>query len=190
MDKMMGVGDRKVALIIAVLVAVAVLASIFSLYITEASPERQIRRRWGLSESQIIEIKHLADKYRCGEISREEFELSILSRFRDWGIIPPPNIPIPDIEIFYTAKSVISTVNAALVIILLIIYVDIYRKTKAQFSAGLIIFSLVLLFYTLSSNPFMHMLFGFRAFGLGPFAMLPDALTFIALIILLYLSLK
>ncbi|MEM3715784.1 MAG: SHOCT domain-containing protein [Candidatus Bathyarchaeia archaeon] len=190
MNEMMDSGDRKVALIIIVLVAVAVIASICSLCITEASPERQIRRRWGLTESQVAEIKQLADKYRRGEISREEFESSILLRFRDWGIIPPPNIIIPDIEIFYTAKSVISTVNVALVIILLLLYMDIYRKTKAQFSIGLIIFSLMLLFYTLSSNPFMHMLFGFRAFGLGPFAMLPDALTFVALIMLLYLSLK
>lgn len=190
MIEMMNSRDRKVALIIVVLLAVAVIAAICSLHITGVSPERQVRRRWGLTENQIIEIKQLADKYRRGEINREEFESSILSRFRDWEIIPPPNIPIPDIEVFYTAKSVISTVNVALVLVLLLIYVDVYRKTKAQFSVGLIIFSLVLLFYTLSSNPFMHMLFGFRAFGLGPFAMLPDALTFAALIILLYLSLK
>ncbi|MEM1507603.1 MAG: hypothetical protein QXN40_03180 [Candidatus Bathyarchaeia archaeon] len=190
MSKMMNGKDRKVALIIIVLLAAAIIAAICSLHITGASPERQVRRRWGLTENQITEIKQLADKYRRGEINREEFESNILSRFRDWEIIPPPNILIPDIEVFYTAKSIISTVNVTLVLILLLIYVDVYRKTKAQFSAGLIIFSLVLLFYTLSSNPFMHMLFGFRAFGLGPFAMLPDALTFAALIILLYLSLK
>jgi hypothetical protein len=32
--------------------------------------------------------------------------------------------------------------------------------------------------------------FGFRAFGLGPFAMLPDLFTFGALVVLLYLSIK
>jgi hypothetical protein len=32
--------------------------------------------------------------------------------------------------------------------------------------------------------------FGFRLFGLGPFAMLPDLFTFAALAVLLYLSVK
>ncbi|MEM1989092.1 MAG: hypothetical protein QW782_00445 [Candidatus Bathyarchaeia archaeon] len=180
--------DGKIVLIIAILLAVALLATICSLSIS--GPERQIRRRWGLTESQMDEIKQLVEKYRRGEISLTSLEADIISRFKDWNIIPPPHVFIPDIEIFYTVKSVISTVNVALVAILLLIYLDIYRKTKTQFTAGLIIFSLILLFYTLSSNPFMHMLFGFRAFGLGPFAMLPDIFAFTALIILLYLSLK
>lgn len=182
--------DRKVVFITLILLAVAILAIMGSLATTGATPERQIKRRWGLTESQIGEIRQIVERYRRGEISLANLESEMLSNFREWGIIPPPNIPIPDIELFYTAKSVISTVNVALVSILLLIYLDVYRKTKAQFALGLIIFSLVLLFYTLSSNPFMQTLFGFRAFGLGPFAMLPDAFTFVALIILLYLGLK
>ncbi|HDO41519.1 MAG TPA: hypothetical protein ENH03_01265 [Candidatus Bathyarchaeota archaeon] len=74
--------------------------------------------------------------------------------------------------------------------ILLFTYLDIYWKTRAEFTAGLVIFSLVLLFYTITSNPFIQRIFGFRAFGLGPFAMLPDLFAFIALLVLLYLSLK
>jgi hypothetical protein len=42
----------------------------------------------------------------------------------------------------------------------------------------------------LVSNPFMMWAFGFRAFGLGPFAMLPDLFTLAALSVLLYLSVK
>jgi uncharacterized membrane protein len=190
MNRVMNNKDRKIVLIVAILLAVALLSTICSLSITGASIERQIRRRWGLDESQMKEIRELVEKYRRGEISIEKFEYYMLSNFRKWGIVPPPGVFIPDIELFYTIKSVISTVNISLTLILLFIYVDIYRKTKSQFTIGLIIFSLILLFYTISSNPFIQLLFSFRAFGLGPFAMLPDIFTFAALLILLYLSLK
>jgi hypothetical protein len=61
---------------------------------------------------------------------------------------------------------------------------------RSEFTIGLILFSLILLFYAISSNPIMQSLFGFRAFGLGPFAMIPDLFTSIALTILLYLTMK
>jgi len=102
---------------------------------------------------------------------------------------PPYNIP-GDIEFFYTAKTVVSTINVTLLIFLLITYINIYRKTRSEFTIGLIIFSMVLLFYALSSSPLVHWAFGFRPFGLGPFAMLPDLFTCMALAILLYLSVK
>ncbi|MEM3090807.1 MAG: hypothetical protein QXW17_03480, partial [Candidatus Bathyarchaeia archaeon] len=92
--------------------------------------------------------------------------------------------------LFYIVKTVISTVNIAIVLILLFIYMNIYRKTKTNFTIGLIIFSLILLLYTVSSNPILQTIFGYRAFGLGPFAMLPDVFALIALLVLLYLSLK
>ncbi len=95
-----------------------------------------------------------------------------------------------DIEVYYTVKTVISTINATLLIFLLITYVDIYLKTKSEFTIGLMIFSMVLLFYALASNPLVHWIFGFYAFGLGPFAMLPDLFTCVALAVLLYLTIK
>jgi hypothetical protein len=108
-----------------------------------------------------------------------------------FGRRPLPRSVIPgDIEFFYTAQTVISTINLTLLIILLIIYIDIYQRTKSQFTIGLIIFSIVLFLHAVVSNPLVMRSFGFRAFGLGPFAMLPDLFTFIALIVLLYLSIK
>jgi hypothetical protein len=104
--------------------------------------------------------------------------------------------PIPknrlkwDIEIFYVIKTVISSVNITLLVFLLTTYVNIYREIKSEFTLGLIIFSSVLLLYALASNPIVHGIFGFRAVGLGPFAMLPDLFTFVALSVLLYLSYK
>lgn len=95
-----------------------------------------------------------------------------------------------DIELFYTIKTVVSTINATLLIFLLIMYIGIYKKTQSEFTIGLIIFSMILLLYALSSNPLVHRTFGFYAFGLGPFAMLPDLFTCVALAVLLYLTVK
>jgi len=108
-----------------------------------------------------------------------------------WEHHPPPPYEIPgDIEFFYTAKTVVSTINLTILVFLVIIYIDIYRKTRSEFTIGLMIFSTVLLLNALASNPLVIWAFGFRAFGLGPFAMLPDLFTFGALIVLLYLSVK
>jgi hypothetical protein len=102
---------------------------------------------------------------------------------------PPFNIR-GDIELFYTVETVVSTVNVTLSIFLLFIYVNIYQKTRSEFTIGLIIFSAVLLLHALVSIPLVFRAFGFYAFGLGPFEMLPDLFTFVALAVLLYLSVK
>jgi hypothetical protein len=87
-------------------------------------------------------------------------------------------------------KAVLASVNAILLTILLAIYLGIYRKTGSEFSLGLVIFSLALLLYSLTSNPIIQRVAGFRGSGLGPFTMLPDLFTCIASAILLYLSRK
>jgi hypothetical protein len=102
----------------------------------------------------------------------------------------PPMEVFGDIELFYTIKTVVSTINVTLLIFLLLTYINIYRKTRSEFTVGLIIFSGVFLLNALASNPFVIWVFGFRPFGLGPFAMLPDLFTLAALGVLLYLSIK
>ncbi|TRO47064.1 hypothetical protein E2P60_03965 [Candidatus Bathyarchaeota archaeon] len=104
--------------------------------------------------------------------------------------IPPAEHIFGDFEFFYVAQTVLSTVNVALLIFLLTTYIDIYRKTRSHFTLGLIIFSLAFLFRTLTANPLFMWVFGFRAFGLGPFALLPDTFELVALSVLLYLSAK
>ena len=111
--------------------------------------------------------------------------------WKPWEPRPFPHEKVHgDIELFYTVRTVVSTINVTLLVFLLIIYMSIYEKTRSEFTIGLIIFSMVLLLYALSSNPLLHWIFGFRAFGLGPFAMLPDLFTCAALAVLLYLTLK
>jgi hypothetical protein len=102
----------------------------------------------------------------------------------------PPNDILGDIELFYTAQTVVSTINVTLAIILLAMYVGIYRKTRSEFTIGLIIFSMVFLLNALTSNPLVIRAFGFWPLGLGPFALLPGLFTLGALTVLLYLSAK
>ena len=73
-----------------------------------------------------------------------------------------------DLEVYYMAKTVISTVNSVLLLGLLAVYVDIYRKTGSEFTLGLIIFCVALLLNAVTSNPWVHQLLGYRGSGLGP----------------------
>jgi hypothetical protein len=106
--------------------------------------------------------------------------------------LPPPQYvpPSEDIELFYTVETVFSTINVTLSIVLLLTYVNIYRKTRSEFTIGLTIFSAVFLLNALASSPLFRGAFGYRPFGLGPFTMLPDVFTFGALLVLLYLSVR
>ena len=93
-----------------------------------------------------------------------------------------------DLEIYYSLKAVLASVNAFLLVSISVIYLKVYNETGLEFSLGLVIFSLALLFYALTSNPLLVRYAGFMGSGLGPFAMLPDLFTCIASMTLLYLS--
>jgi hypothetical protein len=104
---------------------------------------------------------------------------------------PPPSGFVPgDFEYFYVAFTIISTINIALLVMVLLTYVNIYNKTRSPFTIGLIIFALAFLLKDIASHPFVVGLFSFRAYGLGPFAFLPGLFEFAALSVLLYLSIK
>ena len=95
-----------------------------------------------------------------------------------------------DFELFYAGFTILSSVNIALLVVLSLIYIDIYIKTRSQFTLGLVIFALVFLVKDITSNPLVISMFRFRAYGLGPFEFLPGLFEFFALSILLYLSVK
>jgi hypothetical protein len=103
---------------------------------------------------------------------------------------PEERIPSLDIELFYSIEAIVSTINVMLAIFLLATYVSIYEKTKSEFTIGLALFSGIFLLNAIASNPFVILAFGFRPIGLGPFAMLSDLFTLVALAVLLYLSIK
>ncbi len=95
-----------------------------------------------------------------------------------------------DIELFYIARTVFSTINIALLIALITTYASIYAKTRSQFTVGLLIFAIFFLIKDITWSPFVIGWFGFGLFGLGPFAFLPDLFEFAALSVLLYLTVK
>ncbi|MEI6795274.1 MAG: hypothetical protein WCK39_00265 [Methanomassiliicoccales archaeon] len=103
---------------------------------------------------------------------------------------PPPGPPPNDNPWYYNANVVLSTVNTALLIAIVYIYVGIYREIKSKITLGQILVMLAFLAYAITSNPALQLAFGFRAEGLGPFAMIPDLFAAIALSILLQMSLE
>jgi len=104
--------------------------------------------------------------------------------------VPPPGFVPGDFEIFYVAFTIISTINIALLVIVLLTYINVYSKTRSPFTIGLIIFAFAFLLKDIASHPFVAGLFSFRAYGLGPFAFLPALFELAALSVLLYLSLR
>ncbi|MGO8806552.1 MAG: hypothetical protein ACLQO7_08130 [Candidatus Bathyarchaeia archaeon] len=104
--------------------------------------------------------------------------------------VTSPGMVSGDLEFFYVANTIISTINIALLVILIVIYVNIYVKTRSPFTIGLVIFAFVFLVRDLTSSPFITKIYGFRAYGLGPFAFLPSLFELVALSVLLYLSAK
>jgi hypothetical protein len=106
--------------------------------------------------------------------------------------LPPPNNTFDpdDRDSFIHIKSALTMINMVLSAALIGLYATIYRQTKAQFTLGLITVTVALFMYALVSNPMIPALFGYRVFGLGPFSMLPDLFTTVALSILIYLTVK
>jgi hypothetical protein len=76
-------------------------------------------------------------------------------------------------------------------IILIALYVNLYRKVKSDFTIGLIVVMMALFIYAITSNPFFQLIFGYRGvFGIGPFVIIPHLFTTLAMAVLLYISLK
>jgi len=90
----------------------------------------------------------------------------------------------------YGVRTVLSMVNVTLLLAILYIYVGIYREIKSIITIGQILVMLAFLAFAITSNPAVQLAFGFRAEGLGPFAMIPDMFAAIALAILLEMSLE
>jgi len=103
--------------------------------------------------------------------------------------MPVPQPP-PDMWLI-NLKAVITVVNIILLLCLLVIYARNYEQIKSKFALGLIAFVILLLVQAFTSNPFVHVMWGFRHINaLGLFTVVPDLFEFVALGILLYISLK
>ena len=88
-------------------------------------------------------------------------------------------------------KALITLGNLILLLCLLFIYAKNYGQIKSQFAMGLIAFIVLLIMQALTSNPFVPAMWGIRCMPiLGLFAIVPDVFEFVALSVLLYISLK
>jgi hypothetical protein len=88
-------------------------------------------------------------------------------------------------------KALITLGNLILLLCLLFIYAKNYGQIKSQFAMGLIAFIVLLIMQALTSNPFVPAMWGFRHMPImGLFAIVPDVFEFVALSVLLYISLK
>jgi hypothetical protein len=79
------------------------------------------------------------------------------------------------------------SINIILLLGLLVVYVDTFRKTKSSFILGLLLFIGVLFLKSIVSFPILIILLGY---SLSVFSLLPFMFETIALIILLYLSME
>ena len=103
---------------------------------------------------------------------------------------PIPVEYLPAIRFLLSLKTVISFVNMTLILLMLGIYIDLYRKIKTNFTAGLLLLIIVLLLNAFTSNPLLFLRFEGGVISPSMGFIIPDFLTTIALTVLFYLSLE
>lgn len=87
-------------------------------------------------------------------------------------------------------KVFLSSMNAILLAGLVLNYTQIYRDMPTPTSRIFLIFSFSLMLYALSSNPIVHLMFGYKFIPLGPFTYIPDLFVTASTVIILYESYK
>jgi len=104
--------------------------------------------------------------------------------------IPIPPEFLPAFKVAMTFKTVITFVNVALIFLMLGIYIDLYRKIKTNFTAGLLLLILVLLMNAITSSPLYFLRFTGAFISPGMGFIIPELFNTIALSVLFYLSLE
>lgn len=95
----------------------------------------------------------------------------------------------PRMGFLVLVKLLVTTFNVVALLALTGTYVSVYRDLPNQFTLSLILFSVALLLYAVTSNPLFPLVFGFRGgVGLGPFTFIPDLFASVAIVVLLYQS--
>jgi len=98
--------------------------------------------------------------------------------------------PLPNMWLI-NLHAMITLGNVILLLCLLVIYARSYNQIKSKFALGLIAFVILLIVQAFTSIPFVHLLWGFRSIhALGLLTILSDWFEFVALVILMYISLK
>ncbi len=149
--------------------------------------EKQMNRRFSVWLIIIVGLIIIAALAALWAILTLQAAYSSFFPFRP---LPPAQYNPGDLELYYIARSVLSTVNIAILVFLIATYATLYSKTRSEFTIGLLIFASVFLMKDILSSPFVIGFFRFQIAGLGPFALIEPLLELLALSVLLYLSVK
>lgn len=103
---------------------------------------------------------------------------------------PPPNGGFPRMNSYEDFSLLLSTVDLALLVALLVVFVPMYLDTSANFAAGLVVVLSALLVETFAGSPLLFHVFGIPAGGLAPFLLVAEVFKAVALTVFLYLSLQ
>jgi hypothetical protein len=115
--------------------------------------------------------------------------LSVFDQIRGFGFgFRPP--PFNILEPVLTFRVILSTTSVALLVALVVVYVKMYRETKANFSLGLVIMLGALLLHSLISYPLLLVREGQIPIGPGEFLSTADIFMVVAYAVFLYLSLE
>lgn len=115
------------------------------------------------------------------------FLVGVLSAYlTNWAVFAPEAY----IQSAIVIKVFFSSINAVLLAGLVFNYTKIYRDMPTHTSRIFLIFSSSLLFYAISSNPIVHLLFGYKLISLGPFTYVPDLFVSAGTIAILWESYK
>lgn len=107
----------------------------------------------------------------------------------EWLLPPLAGAGMQGLDGFYLRmKSVTTTMNMALCVLLMASYLRMYLEVRSRFTLGLVFVMFTMLVYAATSNPLIHAVSGFCLAGLGPFTMIPDLFAMAALGTLVYLS--
>jgi len=102
---------------------------------------------------------------------------------------PPSRALSSQVELLIRMGVFFTTLNLVLLVVLLAIYVQLYRDLPNKYTASLLVLSLALFLYAFSSNPLVHNIFGFRPRpNIGAFVFIPDFFIGLAILVLLYQS--
>ena len=113
--------------------------------------------------------------------------MTVLTQVSSIGL--PGHGPPVGVETVIQIKLFVTTFNAVVLLTLLWNYLTVYRELPNRFTLSLLVFTVALLLYAVSSSPLLALWMGFsHAASLGPFLFLPDAFAGIAVIVLLYQS--
>ncbi|WP_230198559.1 hypothetical protein [Halopiger goleimassiliensis] len=101
----------------------------------------------------------------------------------------PPRAPLEVVHLLIQAELFVTTFNLVLLFALTWSYVSLYQDLPNKYSLSLVVLSLALVLYALTSNPLVQLLFGFPPVSdIGPFGFIPDVFVGFAIVVLFYQS--